>query len=126
MTYNLSRLGENLIVLQILNIRNGVSEHYNLLYKTMLNYRGYKTFSIIGYFLEGNDTEVNKTYIGHEWTWVVINGTSSAHVLKGFKKEISTIEGVKRGVNIKHKAQMIDNLDDEKENFKYDRKRFTI
>ena len=133
MTINNSRVGENLTALQVLHLRNGVCEHYNILYKTMLNYKGYKTFSNIGYGLEGNYTEVNETIIGHEWagvivngiptpidvTWDLVEGISSAHVLKGFKQEISTINGAERRVNVKHKVQLVDNLDDEVENFTY-------
>ena len=134
MTYNISKMGVSMTPLEVYNEKNGVCEHYTLLYNTMLNYLGYKTFSIVGYGLENGQTSANQNTIGHAWTGALINGTvkeldstwnlfegiSSAHVLKGFKKEIFNVQGPIGLEYFKElNLQWIPNLDGEKENDKY-------
>ena len=131
MTYDLSYTGKNLTALEIFNEKHGVCEHYTLLYNTMLNQIGIKTVTIIGYGLE-NTTSANEETNVHAWTgalidgkwkeldatWDLLEGISSAHIFKGFSKEIySYLEGMK--FENRHILQMIDNLSTEEENHTY-------
>jgi len=131
MKYDPDYTGRNLTALEIFNEKHGVCEHYTLLYNTMLNQIGIKTVTIIGYGLE-NTTSANEETNVHAWTgalidgkwkeldatWDLLEGISSAHIFKGFSKEIySYLEGMK--FENRHKLQMIDNLSTEEENHTY-------
>ena len=133
MTYNISKFGLEKTALEVYNERNGVCEHYTLLYNTMLNYLGYKTFSIVGYGMENGQTSANENTTGHAWSGVLINGTvkefdstwdlfegiSSAHVLKGFKEETAEVNSNSVDFAKDLNLQLIPNLDGEEENDKY-------
>ena len=72
--YNLNKVGKDLSLLEIYQGKEGVCEHYTLLYNAMLNSIGYKTLYLTGWAFDKNQISGNKDTLGHAWTAALING----------------------------------------------------
>ena len=127
-TYDSSYKGSNLTALEIFEGKKGVSEHYTILYNTMLNVIGIKTIKVYGWVFDKNILWANELTTGHVWTvalingeykeldatWDLFEGISAGHILKGFNSEIYSTS-VDLDYSITHNIEFTVNLDEEKE-----------
>ena len=129
MTYNLSYHGAELTAKEILDIKQGVCEHYTILYNAMLNSRGIKTLNISGWAFQGNETSGNEKTVGHAWTvalidgkwmeldstWGLFEGIPAGHIFKNFMRDEyswSYIEVDKPTFSKKRSIKLYDNISD--------------
>ena len=98
MTYNISYLGKTFTAKQIYDNKQGVCEHYTILYNTMLNSIGIKSLYISGWAFQRDEISGNQDTIGHAWTvalidnkwieldatWGLFEGIPSGHIFKTF------------------------------------------
>ena len=98
LTYNLNYIGQSFTAKQIYENKQGVCEHYTILYNAMLNSIGIKSLYISGWAFQGAETSGDQDTVGHAWTaaliddkwieldatWGLFEGIPSGHIFKTF------------------------------------------
>ena len=98
LTYNENHASKNFGPVEIYYLRAGASEHFTLLYNSLLNAINIKTVSIVGWAFKKDDTYGYNNTFNHTWTgalidgkwieldatWDLFEGVSSGHILKSF------------------------------------------
>ena len=98
LTYNENHASKNFGPVEIYYLRAGASEHFTLLYNSLLNAINIKTVSIVGWAFKKDDTYGYNNTFNHTWTgalidgkwieldatWDLFEGVSSGHIFKSF------------------------------------------
>lgn len=98
LTYNENHASKNFAPVEIYYLRAGASEHFTLLYNSLLNAINIKTVSIVGWAFKKDDTYGYNNTFNHTWTgalidgkwieldatWDLFEGISSGHIFKSF------------------------------------------
>ena len=103
LTYKLSMTGKKLTALEILECKQGVCEHFTILYNALLNSIGIPAIYAHGYTMEGSSREgpvnpkvghcwtiaqINKKWIGLDCTWGILTGNlPTSHIFFGYGKD---------------------------------------
>ena len=98
LTYNENHASKNFEPVEIYYLRSGASEHFTLLYNSLLNAINIKTVSIVGWAFKKDDIYGYNNTFNHTWTgalidgkwieldatWDLFEGVSSGHIFKSF------------------------------------------
>ena len=127
--YNEKYISKNYSALEIYYLQAGVSNHFTLLFNTMLNAVNISTLTIVGWAFKKDETSGYNSTFNHTWTaalidgrwieldatWDLFEGVTAGHIIKSFFSDqvyysFSEKEGINPLCEQNSKIEMITNI----------------